>query len=308
MPSSRISRALVVAAIVLTLAAAATPAFTQVAVERRVQVSMPFDGDWRGDIQVDGSRTPLKVRLLIEGEKVTTYYSENGTRYIEQTPRFLDFRTLGNAAVVYWMTTTPEGSETQVFSLTTISDGEIQLAWVRHINSPGSRNTAAIEISTGKAVLKKFVATRNYVGNPSFESALNSWQLSPPIALARVYTHSRNNSRTGNGSLMIENSRTSTPLPPQIITQDVTGLRPNTDYRISFWVKSQTARTERSLRLFVMGSRSGPTYVDIARGTYDWRQFSVVVRTDNSGKLTLSFTTENTFTGWVDDVEVTEAQ
>lgn len=107
--------------------------------------------------------------------------------------------------------------------------------------------------------------------------------------------------KSGLNSLKIINN---SPTQPNIfgsISQRIIGLQPNTEYVVSFWVKSEMASAgtlEITTDLKWLNRRV------IEAGTYDWRKFTHMFRTDEENFIDLRIISEAPGIVWIDDVTV----
>lgn len=110
--------------------------------------------------------------------------------------------------------------------------------------------------------------------------------------------------KTGLKSFKIVNK---TPLKPhayRTMSQRINGLKPDTRYRISFWIKTESAKagTLKVVTDFAWSYGRG-----IDPGTYDWREYTLDFRTKPGESLIdLRIISEEPGTVWIDDIELKE--
>jgi len=107
--------------------------------------------------------------------------------------------------------------------------------------------------------------------------------------------------KSGNKSFKITNN---SPLQAHIygsMSQRITGLQENSNYKVTFWVRAERA-----------GSKTFEITTDlrwihrklIESGSYNWQQFTYLFNTGNSNYIDLRFISEEPGTVWVDDIAV----
>jgi len=154
-------------------------------------------------------------------------------------------------------------------------------------------------------------AARNLVENSGFENRLEGWgtgQYEPrnevfwgaADAAATIDTQIRH---SGKMSLKIVNRSTRKPHVYRTLSQRINGLKRNTKYSASFWVKANNAAAGT---LILTTDMAWSQRMAIAAGTYGWRQFTRIFDTGNNDFVDLRFISEDVGTVWLDDISFNE--
>ena len=152
-----------------------------------------------------------------------------------------------------------------------------------------------IQISTIENNLNTFSTSVNLLKNPGFEDGINGWNKGKGCPINSV----NNNSRSGDSALMFEGTRCS-------IFQKINGLKPNTTYKVSVFIKSENNEAAL-LKVRFYGDK------DITR-RYSKSQYGEVTATFKTGPdntsariALLKYAEGATGKTWFDDLSVTEA-
>ena len=97
------------------------------------------------------------------------------------------------------------------------------------------------------------------------------------------------------------------PIAPHVFTttsQRITGLRPNTVYRISLWAKAQDLAA--GAVSFAVDAAWVKRLLSLPAGTWDWRPFSATINIGYNDTIDWRLIHQNTGTVWLDDIVVTE--
>jgi hypothetical protein len=150
-------------------------------------------------------------------------------------------------------------------------------------------------------------ARRNLMKNPGFEADFTDYKEEYDSAPTARFMIDNRVVRSGAKSLLIINSTPAAPNVYRTLVQTIGGLKPNTTYRISFWVRSQRASSRTAFNLIMDGFQGGwRQRILTAQGAYDWTQFSGKYNTGSADRLVLRFITEDICSVWLDDIEVNE--
>ena len=151
-----------------------------------------------------------------------------------------------------------------------------------------------IQISTIENNLNTFSTSVNLLKNPGFEDGINGWNKGKGCPINSV----NNNSRSGDSALMFEGTRCS-------IFQKINGLKPNTTYKVSVFIKSENNEAAL-LKVRFYGDK------DITR-RYSKSQYGEVTATFKTGPdntsariALLKYAEGATGKTWFDDLSVTE--
>ena len=97
-----------------------------------------FAGDWRGSVTTeDRGEVPFRVRIA-DGDAVNYYCIERRWNSFDigsvESRRFYSFR---ENALLTWIRRGDKWTETQIFSLSYISEETLAITWTRHVNQGG---------------------------------------------------------------------------------------------------------------------------------------------------------------------------
>lgn len=111
---------------------------------------------------------------------------------------------------------------------------------------------------------------------------------------------------SGKRSLRLTNLSPAKPHVFSTTSQRITGLHPNTIYRITMRIKAEQIRSSAiSLAIDAGWEKRLPSF---PAGTYDWRLYSAVINIGHNDYIDLRFIHQDTGTVWIDDVVVTPAK
>lgn len=147
-------------------------------------------------------------------------------------------------------------------------------------------------------------ASENYVINGTFENDdMKPWiwsvagEAEATGSIVKVEKHS------GSQSLLITNASAFMPQVYGSLRQRVEGLKPNTKYRVSLWIKG-----EQVSKCFVATGEKWDNRLQLPPGTYDWQEINLECTTgDRTWENLIILTAGVTNSLWIDDIEVTEA-
>jgi hypothetical protein len=162
--------------------------------------------------------------------------------------------------------------------------------------------------------------TRDFVVNGSFENEYYGWGTGhnenriPRLLSKGVFWSIRNVDITGEfdsgvaksglKSFKIVNKTPMSPHAYRTMSQRITGLKPDTRYRISFWIKALGAGAS-TLKIITDSTWDSGRGIDA--GTYDWREHVLNLRTKAGESFTdLRILSEEPGTVWIDDIELRE--
>ncbi len=100
--------------------------------------AVKFKGVWEGNIEIvrDQKSSTTKIRVKITDSEVVQYfYEESKNEWGPVNPDIIRFTCDRNNAIVYWHNHGGVWSETQVYSMSFLNNGELDLAWLRHVNN-----------------------------------------------------------------------------------------------------------------------------------------------------------------------------
>jgi CHAT domain-containing protein/tetratricopeptide (TPR) repeat protein len=106
---------------------------------------------------------------------------------------------------------------------------------------------------------------------------------------------------SGKKSLRITNY---SPPAPHVFTttsQRITGLTPNTVYRLSLYAKAENLQGGVN---FAVDAAWGKRPLSLPAGTYDWRQLSATINIGHNDYIDFRIIQENTGTIWLDDIVI----
>jgi predicted secreted protein len=99
--------------------------------------AVKFRGVWEGSIEiVRDQKSTVKIKVKITDSEVAQYFfeeSKNDWRAVN--PDVIRFTCDRNNAMVYWHNQGGVWSETQVYSISFLNNGELDLVWLRHVNN-----------------------------------------------------------------------------------------------------------------------------------------------------------------------------
>jgi arylsulfatase A-like enzyme/GH35 family endo-1,4-beta-xylanase len=151
-----------------------------------------------------------------------------------------------------------------------------------------------IQITATENNLNTFSTSVNLLKNPGFEDGINGWNKGKGCPINSV----NNNSRSGDSALMFEGTRCS-------IFQKINGLKPNTTYKVSVFIKSENNEAAL-LKVRFYGDK------DITR-RYSKSQYGEVTATFKTGPdntsariALLKYAEGAKGKTWFDDLSVTE--
>ena len=94
-----------------------------------------FDGDWQGQLTVAEKGDVFLVRIVINGNEATQYFGGKDGTWKAVEPVQSDFFANRNNAILVWQNIGGLWSETQVFSLSYLGEGRLDVQWLRHVNN-----------------------------------------------------------------------------------------------------------------------------------------------------------------------------
>lgn len=98
--------------------------------------AVKFRGTWEGEIEVAGRDAKINIQIKISDTEVSQYfYSKKKNDWRLVNPDIIKFTCVKNNAVLYWHNHSTVWSENQVFSLSFVNSGELNLVWLRHVNN-----------------------------------------------------------------------------------------------------------------------------------------------------------------------------
>lgn len=109
---------------------------------------------------------------------------------------------------------------------------------------------------------------------------------------------------SGERALRVTNASRHAPHVFTTTSQRITGLRPNTVYRVSLWAKAQNLAP--GAVSFAVDAAWVKRLLSLPPGTYDWQPFSATVNLGHSHYIDLRLIHQNTGTVWLDDLVVVE--
>ncbi|MHB0998609.1 MAG: carbohydrate binding domain-containing protein [Armatimonadota bacterium] len=150
------------------------------------------------------------------------------------------------------------------------------------------------------------------VANPGFESDSNAdgvpdnWSISMNKAKATV-SIDETVSHSGKRAVRITNESPIAPYYWAAIVSDWISVKPHTTYTARFWAKGSAAS---GLNLAISFDISGEHRIVLAKGDFDWRQFSCTFTTPaDCKKVTIRICAEDvTKALWADDVTLEKAR
>ena len=105
----------------------------------------------------------------------------------------------------------------------------------------------------------------------------------------------------GNMSLRITNYSQFTPHVFTTVSQRISGLEPNSVYRISFYAKAQNLE---SGVYFAIDAAWVKRFLRIKSGTYDWEFYTGEINIGHTDYIDFRIIHENAGTAWLDDIEI----
>jgi CHAT domain-containing protein/predicted negative regulator of RcsB-dependent stress response len=124
------------------------------------------------------------------------------------------------------------------------------------------------------------------------------WNSNHARAFMKIDTDERH---SGKKSLRVTNNSPATPHVFTTTSQRISGLTPNTVYRVSLYAKARNLSPGVS---FAVDAAWGKRVLSLPAGTYDWRHFSSTINIGHNNYIDLRLIQENTGTLWIDDLVV----
>ena len=209
-------------------------------------------------------------------------------------------------------------------TLTKISDGR-QIPWELSslqgdfFFSPanGEKNRITTPRQTAKPVVPEpqpaieYTPGRNLLENPGFENKLEGWGTGQYEPRSEVFWGTADATATidtqtvhsGKVSLKIVNRSSRKPQIYRTMSQRINGLKRNTQYLATFWVKANNAS---AATLMLTTDMAWSQRIAISAGTYNWREFKHIFGTGNNDYADFRFIFEDVGTVWLDDISFKE--
>ena len=92
-------------------------------------------------------------------------------------------------------------------------------------------------------------------------------------------------------------------MPSLLLSQRINGLKRNTQYVATFWVKANNAS---AATLMLTTDMAWSQRIAISAGKYNWREFKKIFDTGNNDYTDFRFITEDVGTVWLDDISFRE--
>jgi CHAT domain-containing protein len=124
------------------------------------------------------------------------------------------------------------------------------------------------------------------------------WNSNNARAFMKIDTDERH---SGEKSLRVTNYSPGAPHVFTTTSQRISGLTPNTVYRVSLYAKARNLSPGVS---FAVDAAWGKRVLSLPAGTYDWRHFSGTINIGHNDYIDLRLIHENTGTLWLDDLVV----
>lgn len=134
--------------------------------------------------------------------------------------------------------------------------------------------------------------------NGGFEDNLDGWAWSVSLGAEATAGVDREVSYGGQQSLRITNGTPSKPHTYGVLRRMVTGLEPNTTYRVTAWAKGQNVQKCQ------LGGGPGWEYRQpFPNGTYDWQRIEMLIGTKEATQFELIIVTGDLVGAiWIDDI------
>jgi hypothetical protein len=152
---------------------------------------------------------------------------------------------------------------------------------------------------------------RNLLENAGFENMLEGWGTGQYEPRSEVFwgaadataTIDTQTTHSGKRALKIVNRSSRKPQIYRTLSQRINGLKRNTPYLATFWVKANNAS---AATLMLTTDMAWSQRLAISAGTYDWREFKHTFNTGNNDYSDFRFISEDVGTVWLDDISFTE--
>ncbi|HBZ56829.1 MAG TPA: hypothetical protein DEO88_15610 [Syntrophobacteraceae bacterium] len=111
---------------------------------------------------------------------------------------------------------------------------------------------------------------------------------------------------SGQRSLRITNFSPAAPHVFTTVSQRISGLKPNTIYRVSCFAKAQDLAP--GAVSFAIDADWGKRLPSLPAGTYDWQEFSSTINIGHNDYIDFRILHQSTGTMWLDDIEIRELE
>jgi len=148
----------------------------------------------------------------------------------------------------------------------------------------------------------QFVCGQNVIHNGGFEEGLAPWSFAAVNNAQATGVIDSTVAHTGKGSFKLTNASPGAPNVYGGLAQTITGLTPNTEYRVSLWAKGKNVGAA-----WFPGGPRWDLRQTLPNGTYDWTQVSFAYKT-GLREMTFPFRVNIdsvTEALWIDDIEFT---
>jgi hypothetical protein len=178
------------------------------------------------------------------------------------------------------------------------------------IRTTTPRQTAKLDVPEPQPAVE-YTPGRNLLENPGFENKLEGWGTGQYEPRSEVFwgaadataTIDTQTTHSGKRSLKIVNRSSRKPQIYRTMSQRINGLKRNTQYLATFWVKADnTSAATLMLTIDMAWSQR----IAISAGTYNWREFKRIFDTGNKDYADFRFISEDVGTVWLDDISFRE--